>query len=234
MLLANACDPDAVRRLRERHKCLGVVPAPPPRGAAAEVAAARDREGHDAGSGLALDDVYFDSRGEGFGAEVKRRIMIGTFALSKGYGERYYVNALKVRRLIKQDFDAAFERCDVILSPTAPTPAFKIGEKSGDPLDDDRLAGHERAARPGQEHGSASDFIGFADATQGIHLDHLCVNLRVFPQSLGEISADQAGRDAIGANVLRPPLRAEIASERHVRRHRVAPQPRLCTNSESR
>jgi aspartyl-tRNA(Asn)/glutamyl-tRNA(Gln) amidotransferase subunit A len=79
-------------------------------------------------------ELFSKSRAEGFGDEVKRRIMIGTFALSKGYGERYYVNALKMRRLIKQDFDAAFQRCDVILSPTTPTPAFKLGEKSGDPL----------------------------------------------------------------------------------------------------
>jgi aspartyl-tRNA(Asn)/glutamyl-tRNA(Gln) amidotransferase subunit A len=60
--------------------------------------------------------------------------MIGTYALSSGYYDAYYVRALKVRRLIKQDFDAAFAKCDVILSPTAPTPAFKLGEKSGDPL----------------------------------------------------------------------------------------------------
>ena len=60
--------------------------------------------------------------------------MIGTYALSSGYYDAYYVRALKVRRLIKQDFDAAFERCDVVLSPTAPTPPFRIGEKSGDPL----------------------------------------------------------------------------------------------------
>ena len=79
-------------------------------------------------------ELFSKSRAEGFGEEVQRRIMIGTYALSKGYGERLYVNALRMRRLIKQDFDRAFERCDVVLSPTSPTPAFKIGEKSGDPL----------------------------------------------------------------------------------------------------
>ena len=79
-------------------------------------------------------ELFSRSRAEGFGAEVKRRIMIGTYNLSEGYGAQLYVNALKVRRLIKQDFDAAFERCDVVLSPTAPTPAFRIGEKSSDPL----------------------------------------------------------------------------------------------------
>ncbi|MFQ5411840.1 MAG: Asp-tRNA(Asn)/Glu-tRNA(Gln) amidotransferase subunit GatA [Phycisphaerae bacterium] len=79
-------------------------------------------------------DVYSGSRAEGFGAEVKRRIMLGTFALSTGYYDAYYLKALKVRALIKRDFDAAFEQCDAILSPTTPTPAFRLGEKTGDPL----------------------------------------------------------------------------------------------------
>jgi aspartyl-tRNA(Asn)/glutamyl-tRNA(Gln) amidotransferase subunit A len=74
------------------------------------------------------------SRAEGFGAEVKRRIMLGTFALSAGYADKYYVQALKVRRLIRNDFDAAFREVDVLLGPTSPTPAFKIGEKVSDPL----------------------------------------------------------------------------------------------------
>jgi aspartyl-tRNA(Asn)/glutamyl-tRNA(Gln) amidotransferase subunit A len=74
------------------------------------------------------------SRAEGFGEEVKRRIMIGTYALSSGYYDAYYVRALKMRTLIKRDFDEAFKSCDVILSPTSPTPAFKAGEKTGDPL----------------------------------------------------------------------------------------------------
>ena len=79
-------------------------------------------------------DLFSKSRAEGFGDEVQRRIMIGTYALSKGYGERLYHNALRVRARIKQDFDAAFGQCDVIASPTSPTPAFRVGEKSGDPL----------------------------------------------------------------------------------------------------
>lgn len=74
------------------------------------------------------------SRAEGFGAEVKRRIMLGTFALSAGYADQYYNQALKVRRLIRNDFDAAFREVDVLLGPTTPTPAFKLGEKSSDPL----------------------------------------------------------------------------------------------------
>jgi aspartyl-tRNA(Asn)/glutamyl-tRNA(Gln) amidotransferase subunit A len=90
--------------------------------------------GHRAAQFNDLIDMYCKSRGEGFGREVKRRIMLGTYALSSGYIDAYYVKALKVRRLIKSDFDQAFGQCDVIVSPTAPTPAFKIGEKVDDPL----------------------------------------------------------------------------------------------------
>lgn len=79
-------------------------------------------------------DLFSKSRAEGFGDEVKRRIMIGTYALSSGYYDAYYVRAQKVRALIKQDFDNAFKDCDVVLTPTSPMPAFKIGEKSSDPL----------------------------------------------------------------------------------------------------
>jgi aspartyl-tRNA(Asn)/glutamyl-tRNA(Gln) amidotransferase subunit A len=74
------------------------------------------------------------SRAEGFGAEVKRRIMLGTFALSAGYADQYYNKALQVRRKIRGDFDAAFREVDVLLGPTSPTPAFRIGEKTADPL----------------------------------------------------------------------------------------------------
>jgi aspartyl-tRNA(Asn)/glutamyl-tRNA(Gln) amidotransferase subunit A len=81
-----------------------------------------------------LLDVYQYSRSEGFGPEVKRRIMLGTYALSSGYYDAYYLKAQKVRTLIKQDFDQVFANYDVIIGPTAPTPAFKIGEQSDDPL----------------------------------------------------------------------------------------------------
>lgn len=81
-----------------------------------------------------LLDVYLNSRGQGFGDEVRRRIMLGTYALSSGYYEAYYVRAQKVRSLIKRDFDKAFEKVDVIFTPVAPTPAFKTGEKTKDPL----------------------------------------------------------------------------------------------------
>ena len=81
-----------------------------------------------------LTETYIVSRDEGFGAEVKRRIMLGTYVLSAGYYDAYYLKAQRVRTLIKRDFDEAFKRCDVIATPTAPTTAFKIGEKTQDPL----------------------------------------------------------------------------------------------------
>jgi aspartyl-tRNA(Asn)/glutamyl-tRNA(Gln) amidotransferase subunit A len=81
-----------------------------------------------------LMDMYKKTRMQGFGAEVKRRIMIGTYALSAGYYDAYYGKASQVRALIKRDFEEAFKNCDVILTPTTPTPAFKIGEKTDNPL----------------------------------------------------------------------------------------------------
>jgi aspartyl-tRNA(Asn)/glutamyl-tRNA(Gln) amidotransferase subunit A len=81
-----------------------------------------------------LLDMYTQTRAQGFGKEVKRRIMIGTYALSAGYYDAYYLKAQKVRTLIKQDFERAFERVDVLISPTSPTTAFKAGEKTDDPL----------------------------------------------------------------------------------------------------
>jgi aspartyl-tRNA(Asn)/glutamyl-tRNA(Gln) amidotransferase subunit A len=82
----------------------------------------------------AMWDTYKATRGQGFGPEVKRRIMLGTYALSAGYYDAYYLKAQKVRTLIKQDFDLAFQQVDIILSPTTPTTAFRIGEKADDPL----------------------------------------------------------------------------------------------------
>jgi len=81
-----------------------------------------------------LDDLYTRSRAEGFGDEVKRRIMVGTYALSAGYFDAYYVKAQKVRRLIANDFQSAWQHCDLILGPVSPTTAFKIGEKADDPV----------------------------------------------------------------------------------------------------
>ena len=82
-----------------------------------------------------LPDMYRQSRSAGFGAEVKRRIMIGTYALSSGYYEAYYGRAMRVRTLIRQDFEKAFEKVDALVTPVSPTPAFKIGEKTQDPLE---------------------------------------------------------------------------------------------------
>lgn len=82
----------------------------------------------------ALWDIYFGQKTGGFGAEARRRIMLGTYVLSSGYYDAYYAKAQKVRRLIKEDFDKAFEEVDVILAPVSPTPAFKIGEKTDDPM----------------------------------------------------------------------------------------------------
>jgi len=86
------------------------------------------------GAGTSLQEMYRTTRAGGFGAEVKRRIILGTYALSAGYYDAYYLKALKVRTLMLRDFQKAFENVDVILTPTSPTVAFKIGEKTGDPL----------------------------------------------------------------------------------------------------
>ncbi len=92
------------------------------------------RFGHRCDNPTDLIDLYQRSRGEGFGAEVKRRIMIGTYALSAGYYDAYYLKAQQIRRLIRNDFIEAFKEVDIILSPTSPTTAFKIGEKMDDPI----------------------------------------------------------------------------------------------------
>ncbi len=90
--------------------------------------------GHRSAAARDMFELYSRSRSEGFGPEVKRRIMLGTFALSAGYHDAYYLKALRVRRLIKEEFDRAFHKVDVIACPTTPTPAFRIGEKIDDPL----------------------------------------------------------------------------------------------------
>jgi aspartyl-tRNA(Asn)/glutamyl-tRNA(Gln) amidotransferase subunit A len=92
------------------------------------------RYGHRAAGVSGLIEMMSKTRAEGFGAEVKRRIMIGTYALSAGYYEAFYGKAQKVRTLIRRDFADAFEKADVLLTPTTPTPAFRLGEKTGDPL----------------------------------------------------------------------------------------------------
>ncbi len=92
------------------------------------------RYGHRAANVRSLSEMYRRSRDEGFGTEVKRRIMLGTYALSAGYYDAYYLKAQRVRTLLAQDFDQAFQRVDAIVTPTSPTPAFKLGEKVDDPV----------------------------------------------------------------------------------------------------
>jgi aspartyl-tRNA(Asn)/glutamyl-tRNA(Gln) amidotransferase subunit A len=92
------------------------------------------RYGYRAKGARTLAEMYRKSRDEGFGAEVKRRIMLGTYALSSGYYDAYYLKAQRVRTLLTRDFEQAFQKVDAIVTPTAPTPAFRLGEKSDDPL----------------------------------------------------------------------------------------------------
>jgi aspartyl-tRNA(Asn)/glutamyl-tRNA(Gln) amidotransferase subunit A len=93
------------------------------------------RYGHRAAAYADLADMYAKTRAEGFGAEVKRRILVGTYVLSHGYYDAYYLKAQKVRRLIAEDFRAAYAKCDAIAGPTAPTAAFRIGAKSDNPVE---------------------------------------------------------------------------------------------------
>jgi aspartyl-tRNA(Asn)/glutamyl-tRNA(Gln) amidotransferase subunit A len=92
------------------------------------------RYGFRASKARTLAEMYRQTRDQGFGAEVKRRIMLGTYALSSGYYDAYYLKAQKVRTLIARDFEQAFQQVDAIVTPTAPTAAFKLGEKADDPL----------------------------------------------------------------------------------------------------
>jgi aspartyl-tRNA(Asn)/glutamyl-tRNA(Gln) amidotransferase subunit A len=92
------------------------------------------RYGYRAKNARTLSEMYRRSRDEGFGTEVKRRIMLGTYALSAGYYDAYYLKAQKVRTLLTRDFDGAFKKVDAIVTPTSPTAAFKLGEKANDPL----------------------------------------------------------------------------------------------------
>src|SRR5207342_1926417 len=91
--------------------------------------------GYRASGARDITDLYEKSRGEGFGAEVQRRILIGTYVLSAGYYDAYYSRAQKLRTLIKRDFEQAYEKCDVLLTPTTPGPAFGVGAKTSDPLE---------------------------------------------------------------------------------------------------
>ena len=129
------------------------------------------RYGHRTASYQDLGDMYRKTRAEGFGAEVKRRILIGTYVLSHGYYDAYYLKAQKLRRLIAQDFKDAFAQCDVMMGPTAPTVAFDLGEKSSDPiqmyLSDIYTSAASLAGLPGM-----SIPVGFGDKNRpvGLHI----------------------------------------------------------------
>jgi len=129
------------------------------------------RYGYRAKSYSDLNEMYRKSRAKGFGAEVKRRILIGTYVLSHGYYEAYYIQAQKIRRLIAQDFINAFKQCDIIMGPTTPTVAFNLGEKNSDPiqmyLSDIYTSAASLAGLPGM-----SIPIGFGDKNRpvGLHI----------------------------------------------------------------
>jgi aspartyl-tRNA(Asn)/glutamyl-tRNA(Gln) amidotransferase subunit A len=129
------------------------------------------RYGYRAKSYSDLNEMYRKSRAKGFGAEVKRRILIGTYVLSHGYYEAYYIQAQKIRRLIAQDFIDAFKQCDIIMGPTTPTVAFNLGEKNSDPiqmyLSDIYTSAASLAGLPGM-----SIPIGFGDKNRpvGLHI----------------------------------------------------------------
>ena len=146
-------------------------------------------------------ELYSKSRAEGFGQEVKRRVMLGTYTLSAGYYDAYYNKALKVRRLIADDFTSAFETCDVILCPASPTPAFRIGEKTDDPLSmylaDIYTLSVNLAGLPG------------LCLPAGLSKSGLPIGMQLIGPALGESVVLRAGRmfeRASGVTRLKPPM----------------------------
>lgn len=157
--------------------------------------------GHRAESATDLAEMYRQTRAQGFGPEVKRRIMLGTYALSAGYYDAYYLKAQKVRRLIRQDFLRAFEQCDVIAAPTAPTTAFQLGEKATDPLtmylSDILTIAVNLAGLPGLSLPCGFDTAG------------LPISLQLIGQAFGEEAVLQAGyayEQATEWHTARPPI----------------------------
>jgi aspartyl-tRNA(Asn)/glutamyl-tRNA(Gln) amidotransferase subunit A len=162
------------------------------------------RYGHRAEGGIDSIDMMFRTRGEGFGPEVKRRIMLGTYALSAGYYEAYYGQAQKVRTLIIRDYEKAFADFDVLVSPTSPTTAFRIGEKVDDPM---AMYLNDIFTIPANLAGVPAISIpcGLDDAG-------LPVGLQLTAPVLGEPVLFRAGRALerdLGL-VLRPPLLADV------------------------
>jgi aspartyl-tRNA(Asn)/glutamyl-tRNA(Gln) amidotransferase subunit A len=135
--------------------------------------------------GAGLQDMYAATRAAGFGPEVKRRIMIGTYVLSAGFYDAYYTQAQKVRALIAQDFDNAFAQCDVILAPTTPTAAFKLGENSEDPL---AMYLNDVFAVPGSLAG-----LPAMSVPAGLNKDGLPLGLQIIGKALDEQGVLNAG-----------------------------------------
>ena len=157
--------------------------------------------GHRAESATDLAEMYRQTRAQGFGPEVKRRIMLGTYALSAGYYDAYYLKAQKVRRLIRHDFLRAFEQCDVIATPTAPTTAFQFGEKATDPLtmylSDILTIAVNLAGLPG------------LSLPCGFDTEGLPISLQLIGQAFGEEAVLQAGyayEQATEWHTARPPI----------------------------
>lgn len=157
--------------------------------------------GHRAESATDLAEMYRQTRAQGFGPEVKRRIMLGTYALSAGYYDAYYLKAQKVRRLIRHDFLHAFEQCDVIATPTAPTTAFQLGEKATDPLtmylSDILTIAVNLAGLPG------------LSLPCGFDTEGLPISLQLIGQAFGEEAVLQAGyayEQATEWHTARPPI----------------------------
>jgi aspartyl-tRNA(Asn)/glutamyl-tRNA(Gln) amidotransferase subunit A len=157
--------------------------------------------GHRTPAGGALAEMVSRSRAEGFGPEVRRRILLGTFVLSSDRIDAYYHRAQKVRRLIARDFERAFQSCDVIAGPTSPTAAFRLGEKSSDPLSlylcDVYTVGANLAGLPG-----LSVPCGFTKAG-------LPVGLQILGRPLDDLGVLQAGRAVereVGPMGRRPPV----------------------------
>ena len=185
-------------------------------------------------NGRDIIDMYEETRSEGFGAEVKRRILIGTYVLSAGYYDAYYLKAQKVRSLIKRDFDDAFEKVDAILTPTTPTPAFALGSQGGsDPLEmylnDIFTVTVNMAALPG-----LSVPAGFS--SEGLPLGLQIIG-KPFDEALvlraGQVIEDAVGRMPIPRRGGRTAARRRMRARRRSRRNRRRRRRRSCRSEAS-
>jgi aspartyl-tRNA(Asn)/glutamyl-tRNA(Gln) amidotransferase subunit A len=164
------------------------------------------RYGYRAANPKDLLDHYGRTREEGFGLEVKRRIILGTYVLSSGYYDAYYLRAQKVRELIRQDFAKAFEKVDALISPTSPVPAFKFGERTADPL---QMYLADILTSPANLAGSCGISVpcGFADADG----QHLPIGLQLLGKALDEariLQIAHAYEQTTDWHKARPPIAA--------------------------